>query len=192
MSAGVARLFVALDLPDVARVALARWGAGIAAAHPGVRAVAADSLHVTLCFIGDHPADDLERLGDACQIVAGMGPVELGVQAALLLPPRRPRVLAVSLLDPGGALAAIQATLAGTLASLGALPPAGRPERRPFLPHVTVARVRPGGLRISPGDLPAPPTPRLTGRTVTLYESRLGSGPARYEPRWTVQLAPPP
>jgi 2'-5' RNA ligase len=182
------RLFVALDLPEAGRSALAGWGARIAAGHPGIRAVAADSLHVTLCFLGARPADELEWLGDACEIVAGAGPVELSVEAALGLPPRRPRVLAVALRDSHGALGPIQAALSARLASLGAY----RPERRPFLPHVTVARVRAGGPRISVGDLPEPPALRLTGTTVTLYESRLGSGPARYEPRRTVRLAAGP
>ncbi len=186
-SAGAVRLFVALDLPAAARTALADWGARIAAGQPGVRAVAADSLHVTLCFIGARPAGvlELDRLGAACEIVAGAGAVELSVEGALVLPPRRPRVLAVELRDSGGALGPIQTALSGRLASLGAY----RPERRPFLPHVTVARVRAGGPRLSVADLPEPPALSLIGTTVTLYESRLGSGPARYEPWRTVQLA---
>jgi 2'-5' RNA ligase len=90
----------------------------------------------------------------------------------------------VALRDPDGALGTMQGALSRRLASLGAY----RPERRPFRPHVTVARVRDGDLRISAGDLPEPPAPSLTGTTVTLYESLLGSGPARYEPRRTVRL----
>ena len=92
------------------------------------------------------------------------------VGAALGLPPRRPRVLAVVLRDSNRALGPIQAALSGRLASLGAY----RPERRPFLPHVTVARVRPGAPRISVGDLPEPPALSLTGngqsnqKTVTM------------------------
>jgi hypothetical protein len=44
----VARLFVALELPAEIRTALARWGASLAAVDVALRALAAESLHVTL------------------------------------------------------------------------------------------------------------------------------------------------
>jgi len=50
-----ARLFVALDLPEDAREALAAWGRKVASpdgAERRLRLVPADALHVTLCFLG--------------------------------------------------------------------------------------------------------------------------------------------
>ena len=69
---------------------------------------------------------------------------ELALGGALWLAPRRPHVLTVAVEDADGALAALQARVVEALAEA-----AGRdePERRPFRPHVTVARVRRGGAR---------------------------------------------
>jgi 2'-5' RNA ligase len=189
-----ARLFVALELPEPVRLELARWGELVARAQPGLRLVDADALHVTLCFLGSHGIDQLERIGEACDVVGGAGAVELSLGSALCLPPRRPRVVAVKLRDPDGALGAIQATLAAALVSASVY----EPERRAFLPHITVARVRraveagrgrvagEAGLRAS--DLLRPPELSLTGSAITLYRSRLGGAGARYEPQRTVHL----
>jgi 2'-5' RNA ligase len=102
----------------------------------------------------------------------------------LLLPPRRPRVLAINLDElEGDRLARVQATAAGALIEAGYFAAEGRP----FLAHVTVARVAarlPRSLDLSPPD-PAP----FTADRVTLFRARLGSGPARYEPLQTVVLA---
>jgi RNA 2',3'-cyclic 3'-phosphodiesterase len=61
------------------------------------------------------------------------------------------------------------------------------PEQRPFLAHVTVARVA-RGARIRREVLPPPPPDAVTASTVTLYRSRLERGGARYEPLASVAL----
>jgi 2'-5' RNA ligase len=185
LSHGQARLFVALELPEAARDALSQWSAQLLAAREGVRAVGAVGLHATLCFLGSRDIGELEEIGVACQVVAGAGAVALSLGPPLCLPPRRPRVLAVTLQDPDGVLAAIQAALSSALASASLY----APERRPFLPHVTVARVRAGRERIRAAELPAPPALAFTASAVTLYRSRLGPGGARYESLRTVPLA---
>jgi 2'-5' RNA ligase len=127
------RLFVALDLPGPARAALARFRD--AAADPAVwRPLPDASLHVTLAFLGQRPDPD-----PAATVVAALGErpaPALALGDALLLPPRRPRVLTVAVADAGGALAALQAELSEALAAAGEY----EPEARPFRPHVTVAR----------------------------------------------------
>ena len=98
-------------------------------------------------------------------------------------------MLTVTLADAQERLAAVQATLAGALTDGGSF---HEPETRPFLAHATVARVAARRcLRPRRGDLPAPDPVRFTGDTVTLYRSRLGSGPARYEALARVTLAEP-
>ncbi len=184
MSDERARLFVALELPGAASEALARWGELTAAERPALRLVRGEGLHVTLCFLGSHGIDEVPRIGEACRAAGGQGPVELSFGRAVCLPPRRPRVLAVALDDSGGALGTIQAKLAAALVAAGAY----EPERRPFLPHVTVARVRAGAGRIRADELPAPPALAFAGSAVTLYRSRLGGGGARYEPLLAVEL----
>ena len=55
-----------------------------------------------------------------------------------------------------------------------------QPEARPFLAHVTVARVAKGG-RVSREPLAAPGQLRFSASTVTLFRSRLSAAGARYE-----------
>ena len=172
-----ARLFVALDLDDAARAALVAWRDGIVAGRAGLRAVPAEALHVTLCFLGACTVDDVEGIAGACAAAAADGSVTgLAVGSARWLPSRRPRVLAVAVEDSAGALTAVQASLSAALAESGWY----RPEARPFFPHVTVARVARGG----PGreEVSAPPAlPLAPGAPVTLYRSHLSPRGVRYE-----------
>src|SRR4051794_25247903 len=130
------RLFVALDLPEDVREALPRPGAPW-------RAVPPENLHVTVAFLGDVDPD--------AAAVAALAPVgrppggpdhhegaqrpgPLATRAAIMLPPRRPRVLAVELEDRSGACTALQAVVSDALAAAGVY----APEARPWLPHVTI------------------------------------------------------
>jgi RNA 2',3'-cyclic 3'-phosphodiesterase len=176
VSEAPARLFVALELAAQSRTELAQWAAGLAA--PGLRPVAAGSLHVTLCFLGDVSRGDVPAIVDALGSaplgsapLAAVGPRE--VSRLRWLPPGRPRVLALELADPGGALSALQAVVAGALESGGWYGPEGRP----YLPHVTVARVRAPVER----GRPEPPALAVQPEAVALMRSQLGRGPARYE-----------
>lgn len=175
MTGGQRRLFIALELPAAARAALARWAAEAVGAIAGIRLVPDGDLHVTLAFLGWRPAEDADV---AARIVAGLrGPApELAPSGAAWLPPRHPRVAAVDLDDPGGGSRALHGRVAAAAtADLGLAP-----DPRPFRPHVTVARLgrsrRPDrGPALAPPQLPAFRAP-----AVSLFESRLGPGGARY------------
>ena len=185
MSAPKARLFVALDLPSSARAALTRWGAQALSGQAGVRPVAAEALHVTLCFLGWREETEVGAVAElvrACAAPPVATPLMTGAPACF--PPRRPRVLAVDLVDGDGALVALQARMSETLAAHADY----EPEARRFRPHVTVARVA-RGARLRAVTPPPPPALRFAGEAVTLYRSRLGSGGARYEPVLRVALA---
>jgi 2'-5' RNA ligase len=111
---------------------------------------------------------------------AGAGGLVLG--EGLWLPRRAPRVLAVALDDPRGELGRLQARVARRLTDGGWF----RAEARPYLPHVTVARVRSRGnerdLRaLVRAPLAPPPALGFDGSSVALLRSHLGSGGARYE-----------
>jgi len=113
---------------------------------------------------------------------------------AVWLPPRRPRVLAVALDDPASGLAGLQSALSASLQEGGWYVP----ERRPYMGHVTVARVR-GGERAQVGEgapaaaptalrappaptaLRAPPALSFTASEVILFRSLLSPAGARYE-----------
>jgi 2'-5' RNA ligase len=61
------------------------------------------------------------------------------------------------------------------------------PEKRPFWPHVTLARVKKGG-RVRRLQVPDPPAEPWHGTAVTLYRSRLSPKGARYEEIHRVSL----
>lgn len=166
-----ARLFAALDLPDDVRSALCSWRPS----DPALREVAPESLHVTLAFLGWGEEVDAERIG--ALVTACAAPVRgLAVGEARWLPVRRPRVLAVALRDGRGELAALQARVSAVLEAAAGY----APERRQFLAHVTVSRVR-RGARPHGGELPALPELSFDGAALTLYRSHVSASGARYE-----------
>jgi 2'-5' RNA ligase len=178
------RLFAALELPAEVRGALAAWAHEQVGEMARVRLVGPDSLHVTLCFLGLRPAAEAGEIAAACRdAVSGLRAAPLTVGDALWLPLRRPRVLSVELGDDESRLAAVQSALARALADGGFY----TPETRRFLAHVTVARVQ-REARIRPPELPAPEAMPFMSATVTLFQSRLGKGPAHYEALARVAL----
>lgn len=179
-----ARLFVALDLPAPIVEELVAWRAPVLRETEGLRAVPPESLHVTLAFLGAKPEMAIAPLSElvvSCAAGAG-GVAGLALGEPLWLPRHRPRVLAVALEDRHGRLAALQASLVERLVA-GAW---HEPEARPYLPHVTVARVR---GRPAAEDLPAPPRLAFDGAAVVLYRSRPSPAGARYEPLAIGRLA---
>ena len=177
------RLFVALDLDDAARAALVSWRAGVLSAHPRVRPVAEDALHLTLCFLGTCSIEDVDAIGAACAIGSPAPVAGLRLGAAMWLPRGRPRVLTVAIEDDTGTLARVQSALAQALGEGGWY----RPLERPYLAHVTVGRVaKDQRLRTSPPPSP-PPVALAETATVTLYRSHLSPGGSRYE---AVRIVP--
>jgi 2'-5' RNA ligase len=167
------RLFVACDLPPDAGAEVTRWQAAELRPHDELRVV--HTLHLTLCFLGnvaERRVDDVAAaLGD---LVIPALPTRLG--APLFLPERgAKRVVALGLDDPGGALGRIQRSVSDALYDLSVY----TPEKRPWLPHLTVARYRRPGqpfslqnVTISPFGLPS----------VILYASVLERGGAVHTP----------
>ncbi len=178
-----ARLFVALELPDAVRAEVLEWRSGQSAAR-GLRLIRPEALHATLCFLGWRSVAEIEQIGTACaSAVRDRAGPTLVLDEALWLPPRRPRVLAVGLDDRLGALTELQAALSDALSAGGWF----APERRPYLGHVTVARV-PAGTRVTKGELAPPRRLEFSATAVTLYRSRLERAGAQYEPLVRVQL----
>lgn len=174
------RLFVALELPPQVREALLGWRERVAGRIAGLRPLEPGALHVTLCFLGWQPSSELEPIARALGVLERDPAPELVLGEARWLPPRRPRVLAVEVEDPTGALRGMQAGLSEALSEGGWY----QPETRPYLAHVTVARLA-GGQRET---APPPPAAEFLGVGVTLYRSRLHRSGARYEPLVTVAL----
>lgn len=184
-----ARLFVALDLPEKTREGLVVWGRD-ALADPALRPVAPESLHVTLAFLGHRPEAEIEAIATAVEESAAPAPwVEL--RDPEQRPPRgRARLYALPAISPGAE--ALQAGLQQRLVEAGFY----EPEKRPFWPHVTVARVRPearGSRRPAvvsepPGSIPEELAEPRNSVRMTLYRSVLQPSGARYVPLAQVKL----
>ncbi len=183
------RLFVALDLPEEMREGIVAWGQE-ALADQALRPVAPESLHVTLAFLGYQSEREVERIAATVRESAAPAPwVELRDPEPR--PPRgRARLFALPAISPG--TEALQAGLEQRLVEAGLY----QPEKRPFWPHVTVARVRPearGSRRPAvvsepPGAIPAELSePRISVR-MTLYRSVLQPTGAHYVPLAQVEL----
>jgi 2'-5' RNA ligase len=154
-----------------------------AAADPDVwRPVSADALHLTLAFLGRRPGTDVATIATVLGAISPRAP-RLVLGRALLLPPRRARVLCAALSDPDGTLAALQSRVSDGLAAAGLY----TPEKRPFRAHATVARLRPRAR--PPRSVDAAPEPlEFHGEALTLFVSRLHPSGARYEPLERIDL----
>jgi RNA 2',3'-cyclic 3'-phosphodiesterase len=184
-SAPTVRLFVAVDLPDVLRGHLLGWGAHALSDIPGVRLQRPEAMHVTLCFLGEQPVGEVEAIAGAVRAAVGRrSELTLTPGAPIWLPARRPRVAAIEMADAGGDLAVLQADVSAGLAGGGWY----EPERRPFLAHVTVARIGRNGPPQPPALATPPPAVSARASSVSLYRSHTGASGARYEVVVTVGL----
>jgi 2'-5' RNA ligase len=170
-----------LDLPADAREALVEWRRALE--HPDLRLVAPEALHVTLVFLGHLPEEEIPRIADAIEPPEADAPV-LTAKGVKPVPPRRPRLFALDLDDEDGRAGRIQGAVSDALERLGRY----EPEKRPFWPHVTLARVR-KGARVGRIDVPDPPAEPWIAEAVTLYRSRLSPTGALYEALHRVSLS---
>jgi RNA 2',3'-cyclic 3'-phosphodiesterase len=173
------RLFVALDLPPDVRAGLARWRDMLVAGRDDLRPAAEEALHVTLAFLGYRPEKEVVAIAEAMKSACNKRAPSpfLAVGEVKPIPPRRPRLFALDLDDADGGCARLQQAVSDALE-------AGRfykPEKRPFWPHVTLARVkRNQRAELLPAD--PPPVEPFRAPQVTLYRSILRPQGARYEP----------
>lgn len=163
------RLFFAIRLPEEAREALRPAAAALGRSR-------VEQLHFTLAFLGE-----TERADDACAAAGEVhaAPFEVSIAGAGAFPsPSRPRVLWLGVADGAQEMIALAGALGAALrARRFAL------EERPFRPHLTIERVKPGRDRsvrraiesVPPGELA-----RFHASEFCLMQSALGAGGARH------------
>jgi 2'-5' RNA ligase len=172
------RLFVAVETgAAVARAAvevieeLRRRAARVA---PGVRFTwtAPERLHLTLRFIGEADAPGVQAIRTSLDSPVDVPPFEMSVGGIGVFPPgRRPRALWVGVGEGLESVHRLEREVTRRLRAAGV-----PPEARPFSPHCTLARVRPGpAFPLAP--LVEGLTATVLGTTrveaITLFESRL-------------------
>jgi RNA 2',3'-cyclic 3'-phosphodiesterase len=182
-------MFVALDLPEEARTTLAAWRDELVEGRRDLRPVRPEALHVTLVFLGWQDEQAAETIAGAAFGAVSAEAPRLRPAGVRALPPRNPRLFALDLDDDDGRSSAVQAAVSDALE-------AGRwyrPEKRPFWPHITLARVKSAPARprrVAPlPDAPEPPPTWFRARVLTLYRSTLRPQGALYEPLARTELA---
>jgi 2'-5' RNA ligase len=135
------RLFVAIGLPTEVRAALVQASADIVRPLPPgvVRPVQPRALHLTLRFLGESSADTVPALSATLdRIATEHPPFHLALDKTGCLPDsRRPRVVYAGLRGDLASLTALQAAIED-----GMVAHRFPRESRPFLPHVTIGRIR--------------------------------------------------
>ncbi|HLI51139.1 MAG TPA: RNA 2',3'-cyclic phosphodiesterase [Thermomicrobiaceae bacterium] len=134
------RLFLAVDIPAEARARIAEVATALKVAGWRARWANPEGTHLTLKFYGEVPVDQIGALRARLSVRLPLqSSFQLRVQGAGVFPNRGPaRVLWLGLAGELNALGALQREVEGLSRELGY-----PVERRPFAPHLTVARIRP-------------------------------------------------
>jgi 2'-5' RNA ligase len=142
---GFLRLFIALAVPPEVRREIARAQDQLRRRSPpgAVRWTQPEQFHVTLKFLGDVPAAEVEALNTAVAAAcAGFPALKLCARGVGFFPNAdRPRVLWAGAEDDGGRLAGLHRRLEE---AVGRFAPPEKPER--FSGHITLGRFKPGHL----------------------------------------------
>jgi 2'-5' RNA ligase len=134
------RAFIAIELPEPILAELGKLEARLKPQLPRepIRWVKADSIHLTLKFLGQVPSDQLEMISLSLRVaVTAHAPFTLEVKGAGCFPDiHRPRVVWVGVQENDHRLHALQRAVEN------AIEPLGYPtEIRDFTPHLTLGRV---------------------------------------------------
>jgi 2'-5' RNA ligase len=160
------RLFVAVPLPAGLRDVVRRAQEALPSSG-GLRLLGPEQWHATLAFIGEVDAAKAAIARSVVEgLAAGMGG-EAFLEGFLMLPSQsRTRVVALELVDREGVFGALfEAVMAGLEAGDVMVR-----EKRPFRPHLTIARLRaPGVVRPRYESERA----RFAVQSVCLFESEL-------------------
>lgn len=176
------RLFVAVNVPEAERQRLFDLTSPLRSGRYPFRWVMPESMHVTLCFLGQVIESDVARIRDTLAVVAGRhARLSMAVGGVGAFPQlRRPRVIWVGV-DGGDALLALQADVERSLEPLGF-----EREQRAWSPHLTLGRAEPHTRQTSFAGLAALADSvtyeaTVDVESVDLMRSHVGRGGARYE-----------
>jgi 2'-5' RNA ligase len=170
------RLFLGFRLPEPTVRAVAQWQRRELPEHGG-RPVSEENLHVTIAFLGSRPA------GEVAPIAGALREAVEDVAAPVLTPRRYRETRSVGMLvfdDEESRATRIAEDAHRRLAGLGVY----EPERRPWLPHLTVVRFR-DRPRLEPS---IPDLGPVTMSDAAVYISRLRPTGAQYEVVESVPL----
>ena len=173
------RLFVALEIPNEIRSALAVFLKELRGITPQAKWVRAENLHVTLKFLGETEAVRVSAIESALASIRSAEPVAMEFRGLGFFPnDRRPRVFWAGM-EGSANLKPLAEDIDHSLHQLG-FPL----EDRPFAPHLTLARFNPPGLPPKLASVVTEHSSRTFGSLIArefhLVESNLKSTGAEY------------
>lgn len=170
---GTRRLFVAVPVPKDLLVFVLE-AQGLLPKSSEVRLLKPEQLHVTLAFVGRVEAQQTATVRAVVKAVPGDMGGEASVNGFVFLPSaKRARVVALGLTDQGGVFGRLFEFVMGGLERSKVM----QREKRPFQPHLTVARAKRPGLVQPMSDCGRA---QFRVESVCLYESDLRREGARY------------
>jgi 2'-5' RNA ligase len=175
------RAFIAVQLPDEVRESIGRATSRLQGALPRARWVRPATLHLTVKFLGELPRSRVTALcDDAAVQAAGHGASEVRLAGGGFFPSsRRPRVAWI-----GGQAAAL-VPVADAVQEVAARHGVER-ERRPWSPHLTLARLRdrwpPRAVEGFIAEIDALGAFEFRCRELVVFSSRLEPGGAVHTP----------
>ena len=185
------RCFLAIELPPAARAELEKLQRSLRVLDRQIRWTRPGQIHLTLSFLGEVPDAEVPAICRAVADAAGGLPAfDLRLEGTGCFPPRGPvRVIWAGVRGDLPALHHCQRTCLAVLESCGY-----PPEDRPYHPHLTIGRVRPGH---GGPDVRAAlePVAGFTGRSfpvgeLVLFQSLLNPQGPHYLPLVRARLGP--
>jgi 2'-5' RNA ligase len=181
-----AHAFFAVDLSDEERHGLS---AALAEASPGHpipgRRPPARNWHITLRFLGDCSDSDADRVAHEVARDLSATPGRVFVSGLGAFPrASRASVVYASIDDHEGLLAHLAGVCETAVRDVGF-----EPEERPFVPHLTLSRLRPPDDVRRHLDAFAPLRVPINVSTITLFRSSPSRSGITYTPLHTLDLA---
>lgn len=176
------RLFVALDIPAEVRERLRQYVERVRIYAPDARWARTESLHVTLKFIGEVSEAKVQEIKNNLGQVNSQ-PFQIDFKDIGFFPaPKSARVFWAGV-HAWDALKHVAGSIDELLEKTGIAR-----EKRPYHPHLTLARAPEGGaskhcFRLLQERLSAEPAPQfgtMTAQEVFLYQSQIMRGGSRY------------
>ncbi len=196
------RIFIGIDIDDEIRTRMARFLDGVRGFAPDVRWVNPESLHITLKFIGEQKAEQVEAICERLRQIQGPQ-FDIRFDGYGFFPTAKaPRVFWVGI-KSGPQLAKVADEIDRAMAELGI-----EREQRAFSPHLTLARAAGGSgspkwrksdrtnsafavLDKRLEAMPALDFGTMTAREFVLYQSQLSPKGSKYTKLHRYPLMPP-
>lgn len=172
------RLFVAIELSDRVRSAVATVQASLGATFRGIRWIPRDRMHLTLKFLGDVQDRDVDGVAAVVRKVAEASKgFDMEIAGAGCFPSHGAvRIVWAGIQQESGILLECAKQLDQSLHALG-FPQ----ELRPFSPHLTLARLRhddsDGALRAATADCAYPPVMQSVSKMILMSSFLSRKGP---------------